>query len=224
MDRIKRIAKAHTIYKDDDGNKIGGITTILNEVIAKPYLIKWANNLGLEGIDSNKYTDALSRVGTLAHAMVREALTGYAIEDIADYSDTERDLAYNSVIAFHNWRHTHKIDVILSEEPLISRLFNFGGTMDLYCKLDGVYTLIDFKTGSKIYDEYKIQLSALKELLEENGHKVEQTMIIRLGRTEDEGFEVETYSLKDLDEYFTNVFHHANEIYKFLHRNDKRKG
>ena len=62
-------ARAHTIYKLEDGTKVPGVTTVLG-ILNKPALVKWANNLGLQGIDSNKYRDEMADIGTLAHQMI----------------------------------------------------------------------------------------------------------------------------------------------------------
>ena len=61
--------RAKESYKNSAGNTIPGVTTALNE-LNKPALVKWANNLGLQGIDSNKYRDVLADVGTLTHYFI----------------------------------------------------------------------------------------------------------------------------------------------------------
>ena len=55
--------RVHTVYKTKDGKRVPGVTTILG-VINKPALVRWANNLGLQGIDSTNYVDATARCGT----------------------------------------------------------------------------------------------------------------------------------------------------------------
>jgi hypothetical protein len=50
MDKIKSISKAHTIYKTAEGVRVPGATTITG-LLNKPYLVPWANKLGLEGIE-----------------------------------------------------------------------------------------------------------------------------------------------------------------------------
>lgn len=70
----------------------------------------------------------------------------------------------------------------------------FGGTPDLYCELDGVHTLVDFKTGSGIYEpEHPAQLAAYIRLLLDNGYPVEQGIILNIPRTENENFDARTY-------------------------------
>ena len=207
-DKIKKISKAHTIYKTSDGLRVPGATTITG-LLAKPYLITWANKLGLEGIDSTKYRDEAADVGTLAHAMIQAHLTGEDL-DMEQYAPVTIDLAENAVISYFEWEKQHKIEPILCEKPLVSESHRYGGTVDCYCLLDGVPTLLDFKTGKAIYDEYFVQLAAYKALLHEHGYAVEQCRILRVGRDETEGFEER--SVADTTKYFM-VFQNLLDVY-----------
>lgn len=207
-DRIKPIAKAHIVYKTSDGKRVPGATTITG-LLNKPYLIKWANNLGLEGIDSSKYTDEAAAIGTLAHEMVQADLQGYKV-DTSMYSPIQVSLAENSVLSFLEWKSRHRIEPIICEVPMVSDKLRFGGTVDCYCMMDGVPTLLDFKTGKAIYDEYFVQVSAYKELLLEAGHPVERVQILRIGRDETEGFEER--AITDTTKYF-NIFANLLDIY-----------
>jgi len=208
VDKLKHSTKAHTVYKLADGTRVPGATTITG-ILNKPYLIKWANDLGLEGIDSTKYRDEAAAVGTLAHALVQENLTGEKV-DLTQYSAMDIDLAENAVLSFLEWRKTHDCSPIICEVPLVSERMKFGGTVDCYCMLDGIPTLLDFKTGKAVYDEYFVQLAAYKELLEENGHPVKTCRILRIGRDESEGFEERT--VQHTDKYFT-IFSDLLDIY-----------
>lgn len=64
-DKLRKASKAHVKYRTKDKVLVPGVTTITN-LLNKPYLIKWANDLGLEGIDSTKYRDEAADIGTLA--------------------------------------------------------------------------------------------------------------------------------------------------------------
>ena len=101
-DRIKPISKAHIVYKTPDGTRVPGATTITG-LLNKPYLVKWANNLGLEGIDSSKYTDEAAAVGTLAHEMVQAHLQRTEV-DTSRFSPIQVDLASNAVLSFLEWQ------------------------------------------------------------------------------------------------------------------------
>jgi len=178
-------ARAHTIYKMD-GVRVPGVTTILG-ILNKPALVKWANNLGLQGIDSTKYRDEMADIGTLAHQMIVDYFNEVET-DTADYSENQIDLAENCLLSFWEWEKGHKIEVIMAEAQLVSSL-GYGGTIDLYCELDGILSLVDFKTGKAIYPEMFYQLAAYRKLLTENEHPVKGVRILRIGRDDNEGFE-----------------------------------
>ena len=186
-DRIKKVSKAHIRYKDSNGKNVPGATTITG-LLNKPFLITWANRLGLEGIDSTKYRDEAAEIGTLAHAMIQAHVQGEEL-DTSTFSQAQLDQAENAVISYFEWEKQHSVEPILCETPMVSDSYGYGGTVDLYCKLDGVPTLVDFKTGKAIYDEYFVQLAAYVKLLRENGYAVENVRILRIGRDETEGFE-----------------------------------
>ena len=127
-----------------------------------------------------------------------------------EYSKVQLDLAENAVLSFFEWKGKHNIEPIFCEEPLVSDNLRYGGTVDCYCKLDGKPTLLDFKTGKAIYDEYFVQLAAYKALLEEAGHPVEEVRILRVGRSEDEGFEER--SVPNTEPYF-RIFKDLLDVY-----------
>ena len=207
-DSVKEVSKAHTIYKMTDGTRVPGATTITG-LLNKPYLVTWANKLGLDGIDSSKYTDEAAKVGTLAHEMIQCNLQNME-PDLSVFSPVQVDLAENAILSFFEWKKQHTIEPILCETAMVSDSKRFGGTCDCYCKLDGIPTLLDFKTGKAIYEEYFVQVAAYKELLIENGYPVEQVMILRVGRDETEGFEHR--SITDTRKYY-QIFENLLNIY-----------
>lgn len=179
--------KAHTIYKCADGKRVPGVTTITG-VLNKPALVKWANNLGLKGIDSSKFVDEKAAIGTLAHHMIEAHLTNKK-PNLEDYSKNQIDMAENSVLKFFSWQDENELTVIGTEMILVSEAYRFGGQCDLYCVLNGKKTLIDLKTSKGIFPEHFTQVSAYWWLLDENWHEVEDVRILRIGRDESEGFD-----------------------------------
>lgn len=178
----------HQIYKTKDGTKVVGVTTVLG-VLNKPALVGWANRLGLEGIEVGKYVDNLADIGTLAHALIEAHLRKEQF-DTSDYSKNQIDKAENAVLKFFEWEKQHKLEPIAMEAQLVSETHKYGGTCDIYCKLDGKLTLIDIKTAKAVYGEHHTQCVAYEQLLNETGNKVEDVLILRVGREETEGFEV----------------------------------
>ena len=207
-DKLKPVSKAHIRYKTSEGKIVPGATTITG-LLAKPYLIKWANDLGLEGIDSSTYTDEAAKVGTLAHALIQADLQGETL-DMRQYSPIQIDLAENAILSWYEWKKHHDIQPIHCEVPFISDRMLYGGIVDCYCILDGKPTLLDFKTGKAIYPEYFVQLAAYAELLRENGCQVDECRILRIGRDETEGFEER--SVADTRKWF-EVFQHLLAVY-----------
>ena len=183
-------ARAHIRYKVD-GKAVPGVTTVIG-LRAKPALVKWANNLGLAGIDSSRYTDDKASIGTLAHQMILDHFMERKT-DTADYTPNQVDAAENSLLSFFEWEKGKTITPVLIEAPLTSTI-GYGGTIDLYAVIDGVRTLVDFKTGSGIYDEHFYQLAAYRQLITETGETVEQARILNIPRSEDEKFKEEVYT------------------------------
>ena len=201
-------AKAHIQYKLKDGTRVPGVTTVLG-ILNKPALVKWANNLGLQGIDSSKYVDDKAAIGTLAHQMIADHLRKVDT-DASDYSAKQIDQAENSVLSYLEWEKGHDVKPVLIEEPLVSEIYKYGGTIDCLAKIDGKPTLLDFKTGKAIYPEMFYQLAAYSELLLEDGHILDASMILRIGRDATEGFEVVKRDslIKELE-----MFDHCLAIY-----------
>ena len=207
-DKIKTVSKAHVRYKTTNGKIVPGATTITG-LLNKPFLIRWANQLGLEGIDSSTYTDEAAKVGTLAHAMIQADLQGTEI-DRAQFSPIQVDLAENAVLSWYEWKKGHQIEPIFCETPIVSDALRYGGTVDCYCVLDGKRVLLDFKTGKAIYEEHLLQLAAYADLLREAGYPVEECRILRVGRDATEGFEER--SISDTRKW-SQIFHHLLDIY-----------
>ena len=67
--------KIHTIYKKADGTRVPSVTTYLG-VLAKPALIHWAWELGVQGLDYRKVRDQAGDVGTLVHYLILCQLQG----------------------------------------------------------------------------------------------------------------------------------------------------
>jgi hypothetical protein len=186
-DKAKQKAKAHTIYKTADGKRVPGVTTITG-VMAKPALIKWANDLGLQGIDSTTYVDELAEIGILAHRMVQDDLAGRET-DFSSFSADQRDMAENALISFYKWQEENTFEYIGDEVQVVSELHHVGGTLDLYGILNGKHAVLDIKTSRQIYSEHMTQVVAYAEMARENGYRVEDVRILRIGRDEGEGFD-----------------------------------
>ena len=184
--------KAHQRYQLADGSFAPGVTTILG-LRAKPQLILLANRLGLQGIDSTKYRDEMADIGTLAHSMILAELQGKK-PDTADYSQNQIDLAENCFLSYLEWAKGKSIEPVLIEEHIVSEEWRCGGTADFYGRINGILTLMDYKTGG-IYDESYWQVSAYSHLLVSRGHPMPiQGMVLSIPRANTETFQEVTYT------------------------------
>jgi hypothetical protein len=182
-------SKAHQRYKNKDGVGVPGVTTITGQLgWNKQQLISWSNKLGLQGIESSKFRDDKADIGTLAHLIVTSHILGTK-PDTKDYSANQISQAENCALSYFEWAKARKIEPILVETWMVSELYQYGGTPDFYGKVDGVFELIDYKSGKGIYPEYSIQVAAYRQLLIEAGKPVDKVRIINIPRSEDESFQ-----------------------------------
>jgi hypothetical protein len=217
--------KAHQVYRQKSGRIVPGVTTVLG-ILNKPALLYWAWNLGMQQIDYRKFKDDKAEIGTLAHNMVEDHLNG-AKTDFADHSKNQIDAAENSFLSWLEWEKQHPIKKIHSiEEQLISEELPFGGTNDIFCRLESAEgefdEIIDLKTGKGIYDEYVYQVAALKHLQEENGKVVGRCRIINIPRTEDETFLERVIGPDELGKGW-EIFKACLQIYTLTHKEKKER-
>jgi hypothetical protein len=180
-------ARAHQRYLTSKGEPCVGVTTVLG-VMAKPYLIPWANKLGLDGYDVTKWVDALANVGTLIHYLVECDCKGIEPE-LGDYSQNDITVAKFSFQKWINWKSLNNFKLIESELQIVSDDLKVGGTCDIYADVNGKKTVMDIKTSKSVYGEQKTQGIAYKKLLQANGKLVDEARIIRIGRDQNEGFD-----------------------------------
>lgn len=219
-----KIAKPHTMYFIDhptevkkDGTpkrlRVPGVTTITG-VMDKPALVRWANDLGLAGISTKEYVDELATIGTLTHYLIECHLKGEK-EYLDDYTKNQIDMAQNGAIRYLDWQQQTGFEPITIdgdqksvEMQLVSKVYRFGGTIDAYGKTrDGKHILCDIKTSKGVFGEHKTQVGGgYAILLEENGYHVDEVHIVRVGRTEDEGFDDITMSAQEVTNHKRRFF------------------
>ena len=223
--------KAHVIYKNSEGKRVPGVTTITGELgWSKGVLINWANRKGLEGIDTKKYVDDKADIGTLAHLIITNQLQGIKT-NMDDYSKNQIKAALNSVKSFDAWAKDKKIIPILIEEPLAievnvsnSKLIvnlGYGGTLDIFARINGKQELIDLKTGKAIYDEHIIQVGGgYYPIATRQGYVVDSVRILNIPRSKNEKFEdlpIEPPALASAQRIFLNCLYNY-QLHKELRK------
>lgn len=175
-------------YLDSKGNRVPGVTTVTG-VLDKPALLWWAWDLGTRSIDYRKHRDALADVGTLAHEMILAFFLGLEV-DFYEFSPWVVDRAKISFGKFEELIKKHKLKPQHVEWEIISDRLKYGGRIDFHGLCDDVPTIIDFKTGKRIYDDYFFQLGGYGLLLAEERELIEQHMIVNVPRDEKESYQM----------------------------------
>lgn len=177
----------HQIYKNKDGKRLVGVTTVCG-VLNKPALLQWANKIGLQGIEMNEYVDDKANIGTLGHDLCTCHLQNKTVS-FDGYAKSQIDQAHQAFNSFKDWYDSHKVELISAEQPLVSENYQYGGCYDVYAKVDGKLTLLDFKTGSAIYPEHILQVAGGYGLLfQENNMPYDQVRILNIPRTDNENW------------------------------------
>ena len=194
-----------------DGTQVPGATTI-TKLLNKPFLVAWANKLGKKGIDVNEYVKDTAKIGTLIHGIVESHITGEAIDIPETVSDNELEQAEKAFLRFKEWEDKQNIEYLGVEKTLVSEIYKYGGIIDCYCKLNNIYSVVDFKTSKDISYEHFLQTSSYIQLLKENNLPVEQIVIINIPRDENISFKVEVMNLTDSEIYFS-IFKSLLDVY-----------
>ncbi len=208
--------RAKPKHRNAAGEVVPSVTTALG-ILGKPALIRWANKLGLQGIDSSKYVDVLADIGTLTHYLILCRLQE-EVPEVDDYTPEQVRMAEVCFKQYVEWEDKNPVMAVFTERSLVSEKYQYGGTIDLYGVCNKELLLVDFKTSnSGIFPEMIFQVSAYYHLLLENGYRVSKAVILRIGRSGLEGAEEKIILPYELENGF-EIFARCLDIYQ-LRRN-----
>lgn len=201
----------HAEYKNEFGREVPSVTTIL-KILNKPALCKWANYLGFKRQNIDKVLEESANKGTEVHFM----LNAFLFKKKFIYIDGKGvDKNYLTVVLdnFITWLNGHTLKPIFGEKPITSYLY--GGTVDLYCELDGKKTILDFKTSKNFYSSMFLQLAAYTTMMESIGYDVDQVAILLIN---DKICKHRIIRREELDEYMeifdllAQLFYHIYDL------------
>ena len=160
-----------------------------------------------------------SDIGTQVHHLVEWTLRQQCGQLVGQEPRVVDDAQW-AFMAWQDWARSVALKPLLIEQTVYSRVHGYAGTMDLVAEVNGVRTLIDFKTGKAIYSEAHLQNVAYQVALSEMGHDgVQAGMIVRLPKRQDDpAFEVaDTPPVADLFETFLAV----KQLWKWWFANEE---
>ena len=183
--------------------------------LKKDDAVSWAFSVGQDRKYQSLYgnVDKAANIGTIAHAILNARENGQEI-DHTNISDDNWNFACECVKSHDKWFESMTIKTIFAEKELVSELYLYGGKLDKYALVSGEKTLIDYKSGKDIYDEYFVQLSGYINLLIENGYPVDRAIIVNMPKTKGDNFKIDSKSVTSLFEagYFEK-FLAARDVY-----------
>jgi hypothetical protein len=157
-------------YRTSDGEKVSGVTTVLNRFKDSGGLLQWAFQVGKSGATSlYEGRDDAADVGQHVHAMVRSDIHGESLPEMPAYfTDDQKKQAESSFYAWMQWRADRRLEVIATEMPYVSNVHRFGGTLDVVWHDSAGLCIGDWKSSNAVYTDMLLQLAAYKLLWEEN--------------------------------------------------------
>jgi len=192
-----------------EGHRYPSVTTIL-DIIHKPALGPWYAkeerrvfcDAMLEVLtrpkvpDNNEILDAViaavdglkagdkaktkaANIGTSAHAMI-EWLTRTMLGEDPGVEPEIPEASQWAVESWKDWAKQVDLVPIYAERTVYSKIHGYAGTLDLYAKVKGELTVVDYKTGKAIYPEAFLQNVAYRHAGRERGMESAQGIILRL--------------------------------------------
>jgi len=201
-----------------DGERFTSVTTIL-DIIDKPGLRYWYAKHGLQKADQLKR--AAADLGSLAHDFIMHDLK-------ADLGLAKRihikqaDKRIKPMIAkYYKLKKKWSLEPIAVECVLVSKKHKYAGRCDCIGYVYGDIALIDWKTGSGIYDEYDLQMGAYYEADTEMHDGKWRIKLCKIARFDKKNPfakpEIRTRKRKQLEQDF-KVFKSAQRLYNWKHK------
>lgn len=198
--------KRHIYKVRETGKRPPSVTSITGIIDKSGALMYWAVKVTKEylcecldqGIEINKehieeaakqhriVKEKAATIGSIVHEFAEDYIKGKKPEipeKIKGMKKDDMEKIRNGIIAFLKWVNDHKIKFVASEKLLYSKKHGYVGLMDVAYKEKGKLVAGDFKTGKKVYPEYKIQLSGYRGAdEEESGVKYDRSVILHFDK------------------------------------------
>ena len=198
-----------------EGRELPSVTTVL-EVIAKPALGPWYAKeerryfetamlevlsrpgardpeyvlaavaeavTGVKAADKEKQRAAM--IGTAVHAGIEWHLRR-ALGDDAGPEPQLPDAAAWAVESWKDWAASVKLEPLAIERTVYCLECGYAGTLDLYARVKGVPSVLDWKTGRAIYPEAFLQNVAYRHAARRLGMASDQGLVVRLPKLLDD--------------------------------------
>src|SRR5258705_355971 len=138
---------------------------------------------GVKAADRAKQQAA--SIGTAMHAGIEWALRTQLGED-AGPEPRLPDAAAWAVESWKDWAKSVALEPLAIERTVYCEVCGYAGTLDLYARVNGVLTVLDWKSGKAIYPEAFLQNVAYRYAATRRGMPSTQGVIVRLPKYQDD--------------------------------------
>ena len=157
--------RVHQPYITKSDDKVASVTQVLGNNLgwSSHALLAWTRAKMKAGIDPIRLRDHAGEIGTVAHGLIEQDLTG-KVFNIYEYPSTAITIAQTAFEAFKAFRAKYDMKTEHCEIPLVHEGLRYGGTIDWEGWLDGEKCIVDFKTSNNVYASHYAQAAAYREL------------------------------------------------------------
>jgi len=224
MEHLKIEVLDERFYQSPSGEEkyYPGSTTIL-EVWPKAQLNQWFKEVGF---NADIKLERAQQIGTNVH----QAIETFLLDNPIICEDNFTIEEWEMIVKFMQFFYRYNPEVIAVENVIVSDELEYGGTLDLICKIEDEIWYIDHKTGRNLWKENFYQAASYKRLAETLGQPIDRIGLLHLRaqtRTEKElqgvGWKVYDVEEKMTVDHALKMFDHAHAIWKDENPNYKPK-
>lgn len=141
---------------------LGVFHRYLLEVLSTRMVNKFDLELGRGLPEDNK--KKAGNIGTIAHKWMDDHIIGL-FPEMPEHDGVKQIITY-----FFQWKNELGVEFISPDLLLYSKKYDFCGKADAIVRIGGKIYLLDFKTGSGIYNDAMLQTAAYVEMYNEMGY------------------------------------------------------
>ena len=161
-------------------------------------------------------------IGTQAHALIEWTLRAEMMQD-AGPTPAISDKAMWAFSSWEKWRKSVHLKPIFIESVVWNETYGYAGTMDLLAEVNGVVTVLDWKTGKAVYPEAFLQNIAYRKAIRSMGHADPKAgLILRLPKTEQDP-DFEAVEVDSSEEYLFGVFLSTKELWEWMQFEEEKR-
>lgn len=196
-------------------------TTILNAYPQSAHLTKWIADNGWN--ESQRIKSEAGERGTAIHKGIEYLLDGNEITEGSSLPGLHHSISleeYWKLSTFVAWFNEYQPKIIAKEMKIFSKKGKYAGTLDALIEVEGLVTIIDWKSGSGLHDHFPLQFASYAKAIEENTDlEIVQTAALLLGASNKNGYRYVVYP--NWREHY-KVFKHVRATWQYDYFDSKK--